>query len=222
MTPGRKKAILDQLDRAESEYAALRAKSQYEDSSDQPEREITKLNILLGSTIERVAPPGSRYRTEAERILKTWSATNAVCLKYLPGIIAALRSDVEGDYLQSISELIHGDVFSDFLGMAEYLLDEAYKEAAAVLIGGVLEEQLRKLASKHGIAVVTGSRPIKADRLNADLAGASAYSRLYQKNVTAWLDLRNKAAHGKHNEYTKEQVVLMLQGVQDFAARFPA
>jgi hypothetical protein len=138
-------------------------------------------------------------------MLEPLGAGNSMCLDYLPGIVAALRSDVEGDYLQSISELIHADVFSEFLGMAEHLLDEGYKEAAAVLIGGVLEEHLRKLASKNGIAVVAGPRPVRADRLNADLANATVYSRLYQKNVTAWLDLRNKAAHGKHDEYPKEQ-----------------
>ena len=40
--------------------------------------------------------------------------------------------------------------------------------------------------------------------------------------VTAWLDLRNKAAHGHYLEYTKEQVELMLQSVRDFTARCPA
>ncbi len=132
-----------------------------------------------------------------------WGATNSTCLEYLTGILAALRSDVDGDYLQSLAELIRADLFSDFLSMAEYLLDGGYKEAAAVLIGGVLEEQLRNLAIKSGVPATVGSRPIKVDQLNADLARANVYSVLYQKNVTAWLDLRNKAAHGKHAEYTK-------------------
>jgi hypothetical protein len=40
--------------------------------------------------------------------------------------------------------------------------------------------------------------------------------------VTAWLDLRNKAAHGQYADYTKEQVALTLQGVRDFISRHPA
>ena len=47
----------------------------------------------------------------------------------------------------------------------------------------------------------------------------SVYNKLDQKNVTAWLDLRNKAAHGKYQEYTKEQVSLMLQSLSDFMVR---
>jgi len=94
-------------------------------------------------------------------------------LEYLTGILAALRSDVDGDYLQPLAELIRADLFSDFLSMAEYLLDGGYKEAAAVLIGGVLEEQLRNLAIKSWVPATVGSRPIKADQLNADLARAT-------------------------------------------------
>ena len=78
------------------------AKSQYSDCSDQPETEVTRVVTLLGTTIDRVAPAGTRYRRESDRIFKMWGATNGECLNHLPGIVAALRSDVEGEYLQSI------------------------------------------------------------------------------------------------------------------------
>jgi hypothetical protein len=46
------------------------------------------------------------------------------------------------------------------------------------------------------------------------------YNLLVQKSVTAWLDLRNKAAHGHYTTYDTAQVNLMLAGVRDFAGRF--
>ena len=58
--------------------------------------------------------------------------------------------------------------------------------------------------------------------MNADLAQAAVYSRLDQKSVTSWQDLRNKAAHGGFSEYTATQVDIMLAGVRDFVARHPA
>ena len=64
--------------------------------------------------------------------------------------------------------------------------------------------------------------PKKADRLNADLSAASVISKLDQKNVTAWLDLRNKAAHGRYAEYESPQVNLLIAGVPDFITRNPA
>ena len=106
--------------------------------------------------------------------------------------------------------------------MSEYLLSEGYKDPAAVIAGSVLEEHLRKLCIRNGIAVETTGKPKKADTLNSELAAKTVYSKLDQKSVTAWLDLRNKAAHGKYSEYNKEQVDLMIKSVRDFLSRNPA
>ncbi|MCC6537711.1 MAG: hypothetical protein IT162_09195 [Bryobacterales bacterium] len=67
-----------------------------------------------------------------------------------------------------------------------------------------------------------GIEPKKADTLNADLVKAGAYSVLDQKSITAWLDLRNKAAHGKYTEYEKDQVRLLIDAIRNFMARCPA
>jgi len=109
-----------------------------------------------------------------------------------------------------------------FLEMADHLLAQGYKDPAAVMTGSVLEEHLRKLCDKSGISTVTGANPKKADLLNAELAGAAVYSKLDQKSITAWLDLRNKAAHGKYGEYTREQVQSLQDGVRHFMVRYPA
>lgn len=142
------------------------------------------------------------------------------------GILRAVKEDVEGGYLQNIQSLISADIFTDFLEMAAYLLEEGYKDAAAVLIGSTLEGHLRQLCVKNTIDVEvstsTGVKPKKADQMNSDLAKANVYGKLDQKNVTAWLDLRNKAAHGEYSQYSKEQVVLFLSGVRDFITRVPA
>ena len=62
----------------------------------------------------------------------------------------------------------------------------------------------------------------KVETLNAELKKAGVYETLDQKNVTAWYDLRTKAAHGKYKEYNKEQVDLMVQGIRGFITRNPA
>ena len=86
-----------------------------------------------------------------------------------------------------------------------------------------LEEHLRKLAAKHGVAAEkSDGAPRKADTLNAELAKAGAYNKLEQKSVTAWLDLRNKAAHGAYDEYDHRQVASLIQSARDFMVRHPA
>lgn len=181
-----------------------------------------EINTLLAATIDRLAPPGTRYRVEAHDALKNTTDVS-MTINRLVGILKALRADYEAGHLEVIHELIHADIFSDFLEMAEYLLKEGYKDPAAVLAGGTLEEHIRKLCQKNGLEIMKdSSHYMTADRLNADLAGASVYSKLDQKSITALLDLRNKAAHGKYNEYTKDQVALMVQSIFDFILRNPA
>jgi len=183
------------------------------------------LSIWL-SAIRRLAPPGSIYSDNVqghERFLTGGVIAMSLALEPVRGMLLALRSDYERGALQSVIELVHADIFADFLDMAEYLMQQGYKDPAAVVTGSVLEEHLRKLCDKHGIpAVKPDGSPKKADALNSDLTAAGIYSKLDQKSVTAWSDLRNKAAHGKYTEYTQEQVTLMIQGVQEFASRNPA
>jgi len=139
------------------------------------------------------------------------------------GILKAAKSEIEGGWIFTVKNLISAEIFSDFLEMAEYLLSENYKDSAAVMIGSVLEEHLRNLCNKNNINVVMikGGKtvPKKADLLNSELAAVSVYNKLDQKSVTSWLDLRNKAAHGKYEEYTKDQVSIMYSSVTDFMAR---
>lgn len=139
------------------------------------------------------------------------------------GILKAVKQEIEGGWLFTVKGLISAEIFSDFLEMAEYLLNEGYKDPAAVMTGSVLEEHIRQLCIKNSIPIETikDGKPVpkKADLMNSELASASIYNKLDQKSIISWLDLRNKAAHGKYSEYTKEQVDLMFQGVTNFISR---
>lgn len=216
------KDIFKHIDAVLAKHRELRSHSKYDDCSDQPDAEVTALITLMCDTIWRFAPRDSQYVESMKAILKASGPANAYVVPHIAGVLIALRSAYEAGFLLTVAELIHAEVFCDFLEMAEYLLSEAYKDAAAVVIGSVLEEHLRQLCVKNGVAVSAGGKPKKADLLNSDLAGQSVYSRLDQKSITAWLDLRNKAAHGKYSEYSKEQVAFLLQGVRDFMVRIPA
>lgn len=139
------------------------------------------------------------------------------------GILNAVKGELNGGWIFKMKDLISAEIFSDFLEMSEYLLNENYKDASAVMIGSVLEEHLRQLCGKYDIEVeTTRSGKLvfkKADLLNAELCKTEVYNKLDQKSITSWLDLRNKAAHGKYEEYKIEQVQIMYQGVLNFISR---
>ncbi len=214
--------ILQQLDDAIAFGESVRSKSKYDDLSDLKSVEMSEATTRLVATTHRLSPAGSAHRASADAVMKQYLPGNGYAVGLLLGVARALRSDYAAGYLASIEELIHADVFADFMEMADHLLQQGYKDPAAVVAGSVLEEHLRKLCGKAGIAVTAGSTAKKADGLNSELAAAGVYSKLDLKSVTAWLDLRNKAAHGHYGDYTKDQVRLLLDGVGNFMARFPA
>ncbi len=56
----------------------------------------------------------------------------------------------------------------------------------------------------------------------ADLRKEGVYGTLQQKQLMAWMDLRNKAAHGDWDEYDPQQVRLLIDGVRAFMLKYPA
>lgn len=218
--------MLSQIDAVLVLYETIRVQSTKRDLSDIHYVEIHKLITSARAAITRITGSASSYTRQMEEILNRERGYDSLKAGMIMGVVASLKADIEAGYLQSLSELIHGELFADFLDMAAHLLDEGYKDPAAVVAGSALEAHLRQLCNKNCIPTEmitsSGPRSKKADLINSELTGASVYTKLDQKNVTAWLDLRNKAAHGKYGEYAKEQVVIMIAGVRDFITRITA
>jgi len=215
--------LISQLDEILSLYTDLAKRATNDDLSGLPEHEHYKLVVMSRAAIRRIAGLSSEYMKQLDEIAdREKHRFIGARLTAIIGVVRSLRADLSGGHLQTLAELLHAEVFSDFLEMADYLLTEGYKDPAAIIAGAALEAHLRRLAELHGISLAARDRPKKADQLNADLAGLEIYSKLDQKGVTAWLDLRNKAAHGKFADYTREQVALLLEGIRDFMLRCPA
>jgi len=131
--------------------------------------EITRFVTRARAAIHRVAGNPSVYVTQCEEIIETNAGMPGVTGRNLMGVLESLRADVEMGYLRSQRELLHGELFGDFLEMAQHLLDEGYKDAAAVIAGSTLEAHLRQPCVKSGVPVEFESNssvtPKKAERL---------------------------------------------------------
>lgn len=134
----------------------------------------------------------------------------------IQGILKSVKDDLEHDCLFELKSLIEAEIFDDFLEQAEYLIQAGYYQPAAVIIGCVLEDGLRKLCERAEVELP--DRP-KLDWMNAQLVKKNVYNKLIQKQITANAEIRNKAAHGKWNEFTKEDVIRFLDWTRDFMSR---
>lgn len=204
---------IEQLDVLLNQYEEARQG----DHSGGKVRDDVLANRLIAA-IERLTLSGSAYA----RQVNNYRGNPGAFTRELYAIASALRDDLRAGWLSSLVELVHADTYNDFLEMAEGLLTSDYKDAAAVIIGSSLEVHVRSLCTKHGVDTDVSGKPRKADVMNADLKKAGVYGTLEQKRITAWLDLRNSAAHGEYAKYDKDDVRRLARDVRDFAAKYPA
>jgi hypothetical protein len=129
-------------------------------------------------------------------------------------ILIAAKKDFEGGFLFNVSALIKAEVFDDVLEQAKALLDAGYKDAACILNGVILETTLKELSKRAGVPLG------KLDKMNADLCKAGMYNMVKQKQITAWAELRNKAAHGEWTAYDSSDVRSFHDGIRNFVADF--
>ena len=175
---------------------------------------ISVLTILKSS----IGEDSDNY-TQVKQNLEKCAVFQYFCIM-LSSLKAALE-DLKGGNFFEAKLLIEAEVFGDLLEQAEELQNAGYKDAAAVLAGGVLEKHMRSMCLTRGISTLkpNGKHKMMND-MNDELAKDGAYNALKKKQVTAWADLRNKAAHGNFSEYTASDVDAFLRDVTDFCANF--
>ncbi len=191
------------------------ANSQYTDGEYLKAEALTKWKIKVKSLIDKLCGQDSDYYKDfvkAEKVGPYQTNFNAFNNKLKP-IFMALKEDHENGYLISIKTLIQAEVFENELQQAEELLKNGYHMASAVIAGVVLETGLRELCDRENITHG------KLDKMNSDLVKAGVYNKLLQKKITALADIRNNAAHGKSEEFTIEDVKIMIRDIEQFLAK---
>lgn len=124
----------------------------------------------------------------------------------------AAKEDYEGGYLFNVRTLAKAEVLSDALSQAKQLLRAGYKDPACILARVSLEATLKDLCDRNGIPHG------KLDKMNADLGKLGVYNMAKQKQITAWAEIGNKAAHGDWSQYTEQDASTMVQGVETLVA----
>ncbi|QVR69611.1 HEPN domain-containing protein [Acinetobacter sp. BHS4] len=133
-------------------------------------------------------------------------------LRQLIPILNAAYDDLKNGFLITFKQIVQAEVFDSELEQAKSLLESGYKNAAAVIAGVVLETAIKELCLNNGIDIERK----RLTQLSDDLAKAGIYNKLQQKQITALADIRNNAAHGDYDEFTKEDVERMISDIERF------
>jgi hypothetical protein len=139
-------------------------------------------------------------------------------------VFGSARSILAAGRLGSVLDGVRAETVDELLDQAEQLNREGGPMPAAVLAGGALETHLRHLCDRAGVlGGLQGHGTIEKYRGLLDQArgaGNEIISKGDGKQVTAWADDRNVAAHTP-TKFTKDSaaVQLMVDGIRQFIAR---
>jgi hypothetical protein len=191
---------------------------------DEQRLEKWKTNCL--TVFHPFATNGTRLDKQVEAFSETTGEKPSI--ERALGILEAFRDDLEKGFLDDFLLKVEAEVAADYLGQAERLLDEGQSGTfdhvpAAVLTGAVLEKALRTLCDRQQPKIPLLNAKGENKTLNPlidDLKRAGVFNELKAKQLRAWADIRNKAAHGEFSEFTKGDVEQMIAGINNFLADY--
>jgi hypothetical protein len=178
-------------------------------------QEKEKLNAWLIKTkniVEMAFGKNSPHYKEMDRLTKG-HVEHSYEVKAIKGFLLGAHDDLEKGFLIGQEFLVAGEIFDTVLEEAKLLNRTGHKDASAVLSRVVLENSLKRLARQEEI-----DDTLKASRINDVLKNFGMYSQPQWRLIQAWLDIGNSAAHGKFDEYNKDSVEKMIDGIEQFIA----
>ncbi len=147
-----------------------------------------------------------------------WAAKSSEQYKYelwldqLRGILRSLASDIKGGRIRSLELVARGEVFGDFVNAARSALADGFKDVAAVLASGALEDALKRFAAANDLAVNDKDMTEVVNALKSAGLVRGPQGTLLQGLVK----IRNKAFHAQWDSIEAADVQAMIGFTQEF------
>ena len=173
------------------------------------------------AVLDHVVPPASLLR----KTVDSWHSLNNEPSKveFATAFLKSVKKELIAGSLGSLAHQIEAEVLADYLGQAESLIagsrNGAEHVAAAVVAGAALERCLRVLCASltpQELTVNDKGAPIGMTAIIDSLKRRQAYNELQAKELRAWAAIRNAAAHGEFDSFTRDQVNNMISGIARF------
>jgi hypothetical protein len=180
------------------------------------------------SLLDQILPAESAHRQDVEGFRNIHICPGH--FDWAIGTLKGLRADYENGFLGDLIGQIEREIAADYMGQAERLLSEGQPGRfdhvpAAVLAGAVLEKALRDLCRRQDPSIPTvkdNGEEKGMNRMIDDLKKADVYTKLKAEQLRSWASIRNSAAHGQFNQFSRTDVEQMVKGIKDFVDEIAA
>lgn len=194
---------------------------------------LVEWKVQCISLLNQVVPPNSVHINLIEELKKPEEPNRvewvyrSILRKWL-SYLKAIKADFQEGFLGDLTLAIEAEIAADYMGQSEQLLSEGksgrYDHVpAAVLAGAVLEKSLKTLCTKQTPPILTINAkglPLTLNPLIDELKKVGVFNELKAKQLRAWADIRNAAAHGEFDNFNRSDVEGMIKGIGEFLATY--
>lgn len=146
------------------------------------------------------------HLAEVSEILReSWS--DGYMVRRVTSLVESAVDLLKRGFIGDLKVLLRAQVFATTIDQAKALFESGHLIPAAVLARIVIEGWLKGEAEKAGITVPEDA---KASHINENLKKAGIFSVPKWRQVQAYLDIGNAAAHGKLENFTREDLERLL------------
>ena len=207
---GQLKALIDQAEKLGPETNRFISPS--DDAFNKRQQRVIRWMTNCESVIQFAALP--TYLTkffEAQR----GRASDSWKIAQVAGLLQSAIDMLEGGFIGNLRTLVQAEILDSVVDQADSLLKSGHVLPAAVLSRVVLERWLRDQAGSSGIPEADTAR---ASTLNDKLKKAGKLSTTKWRQIQGGLDVGNAAAHGKVDEFSRDDVIRLLVFVRGISA----
>jgi uncharacterized protein YutE (UPF0331/DUF86 family) len=171
------------------------------------------------SFIHFVSPSNTPIVSECDRLmtdehLKQGVPSNTLVL--MLGLLKGAKDEWDNGSLGKIEYIFAGETFDNFLDHASEYHKGNKRIEASVLASAVLEDTMKKIATKNGVDADGKT----LDPLIDDLVKANVFTPVKAKSIKAYAGVRNLALHAEWDKFDISDVGKLIAGTKELIENY--
>ena len=166
------------------------------------------------NAIQQVSPTGSFFRIELDRLMSNDQLKGGIPISVAQKVLGLLQSvqlEAQAGLLTKLEDQIVATAFDDFLDHASQYHKSGKVKEAAVLASAVLEDTVKRIATKSGINP-TG---LSLEPLIDELARLDVVTPVKAKRLKSYAAIRNHALHAEWEKLDLKDVGAQISGLRE-------
>lgn len=165
------------------------------------------------------ASQGSYFRDELLRITTNDQLKGGVpwaLVQKMQGLLTSLKDEAAHGLLRRLEDVVVATAFDDFLDHAEAFHKGNKAREAGVLAAIVLEDTIKRIASKNSVS----ASGLSLEQLIDELVKVGVFTPVKAKRVKAYAGVRNPALHAEWDKFDIRDAGELIFGTRELIDNF--